>query len=52
MVNITTRKALTEVNSVIKVLPEELLIKIPKSFIKFVDSNKDNTYEFDLIEPI
>ncbi len=52
MVNTATRKALTEVNSVIKVLPEELLLKVPKSFIKFVDSNKDENYEFNLVEPL
>jgi len=51
MVQTNTRKALSELNSIIKVLPEELKEKIPDSFLSFIKENMDLSYEFSLKEP-
>lgn len=39
------RKALSEVNVIIKNLPEELNIKIPNKFKQMLEQEKDNDYE-------
>lgn len=39
-------KALKEVSEIIKCFPESDKIKIPKSFLDFVEENKDNSYEY------
>lgn len=42
------RKALSEVNIIIKSLPEELNTKIPEKFKQMVETEKDNNYNPDV----
>lgn len=43
-------KAFTEVELLINDFAEELYVKIPKSFLKLIKDNKDNTYKVTLKE--
>ena len=42
------KKALTEVDQVLKMLEDKDLAKIPNKIIETVNSNKDNSYELDI----
>jgi len=44
-------KALKEVSEIIKCFPENEKIKIPKSFMDFVEKNKDNSHEYKIENP-
>ena len=45
-------EAFTEVNEIIKLMPEELVNKIPSKFREMIYEEKDEQYEPDIKEPL
>ena len=45
-------EAFTEVNEIIKLMPEELVNKIPSKFREMINEEKDEQYEPDIKEPL
>lgn len=45
-------KAFTEVYEIFKLMPEELLNKIPKKFIEMIEEERDKEYHPNIKEPI
>lgn len=48
--DIEFREALTEVSEVLKYTDEDVVNQIPKSFIRFIEENKDKDYAFNIDE--
>ena len=45
-------EAFTEVNEIIKLMPEELVDKIPSKFREMINEEKDEQYKPDIKEPL
>ena len=45
-------EAFTEVNEIIKLMPEELVNKIPSKFREMINEEKDEQYKPDIKEPL
>lgn len=45
-------EALTEVDMILKIMPNEIINKIPKKIHKFISDNKSNTFESKAIDSI
>jgi len=52
--NKSYKNALAEVDVILKAMPNELLSKIPKSFLKFVEEKKSSEYivKIDVTKPL
>ena len=46
------RKAFTEVNEIIKIMPNELVEKIPIKFRQMIEEEKDTEYNPNIKEPL
>lgn len=44
------KKAYTEANCIVKLLPDELRCKIPGKIMKNIEKNMDRSYKFDVSE--
>ena len=45
-------EALTEVDMILKIMPNEIINKIPEKIYKFISDNKSNTFESKAIDSI